>query len=278
MTWDDGTTIARTRFGVLNWLCVAVRGLMVGSVVGFGLVIMMTVRLVERPLCGQARPVTPFITLAVCRISLVLLGIGLKVQGTPMKSGGAVVANHTSWLDIFALNACMRVCFVSKAEVAGWPGIGFLARATGTLFIQRDKKQASAQPRMLQDRLSAGHRLLFFPEGTSTDGMRVLPFKTTLFEAFFHPDMAPEAQVQPVTLVYHAPQGADRRFYGWWGDMDFGTHLIATLGAPRQGYVEVTFHTPLPVRDFAGRKALAKAAEKAVSGGHPAQQDPSDYA
>ena len=95
-----------------------------------------------------------------------------------------VVANHASWLDIFALNAPQRIYFVSKDEVRDWPGIGWLARATGTVFIARKSREAGVQARLFETRMAAGHRLLFFPEGTSTDGRRVLPFKTTLFAAF----------------------------------------------------------------------------------------------
>ena len=114
-----------------------------------------------------------------------ILGIRLQVTGRPMAERGAVVANHASWLDIFVLNAVSRVYFVSKAEVAGWAGIGWLARATGTVFIARKGTEAKEQQALFEARLRAGHRLLFFPEGTSTDSLRVLPFKSTLFAAFY---------------------------------------------------------------------------------------------
>ena len=187
-----------------------------------------------------------------------------------MVQPGAVVANHASWLDIFALNARKRVYFVSKAEVRGWPGIGWLARATGTVFITRDPREARTQRDMLCDRLTAGHKLLFFPEGTSSDGLRVLPFKSTLFAAVFEQGLAEISWIQPVTIRYHAPEGEDARFYGWWGDMDFGPHLLKILAARRQGRVEVTYHTPMPVQGFRDRKDLARRAEEAVRAGFPA--------
>lgn len=238
------------------------------AVLVFGcLVILLAVRLVERPLFGLRRPVTPYITQFVCRNAFRLLGIGFRTHGTLMTQPGAVVANHSSWLDIFALNARKRIYFVSKSEVAGWPGIGWLARATGTVFIDRDPKQARAQTQMFQDRLLAGHKLVFFPEGTSTDGLRVLPFKTTLFAAFFADPLREAAHIQPVSVIYHAPPGQDARFYGWWGDMSFDTHLIQTLAARRQGRVELVYHPPLRVADFAGRKDLAAACERIVREG-----------
>ena len=185
-----------------------------------------------------------------------------------MSCTGAMVANHTSWLDIFVLNSRAPLYFVSKSEVAGWPGIGWLARATGTLFIRRDPAEASAQTRIFEDRLRAGHRLLFFPEGTSTDGCRVLPFKTTLFQAFFAEGLRHRARIQPVTLIYHPPRGADRAFYGWWGEMEFGSNLLRMLAQPRHGHVEAVFGSPVAVDDFPNRKSLARHLEIEVRDAH----------
>lgn len=230
--------------------------------------VLLLLRLIERPIFGLHRPITPHITQMVCRAAFWVLGMRFVRRGTPMERRGAVVANHTSWLDIFALNAAKRIYFVSKSEVAGWPGIGWLARATGTVFIRRDRAEARSQTEVFRTRLLAGHKLLFFPEGTSTDGLQVLPFKTTLFEAFFDPALRDEIAVQPVSVIYHAPQGEDPRFYGWWGDMSFGAHLLTTLAARKQGAVEVVYHPPVPVADFAGRKALAQHCEAIVRAGH----------
>ena len=243
------------------------RGVPLAIVVFGGLAILLAVRLIELPLCGMRRPVTPYITQAVCRTAFVLLGIRYRSIGRPMAGPGAVVANHVSWLDIFALNAGKRIYFVSKAEVAGWPGIGWLARATGTVFIKRDRREAASQIQIFRDRLAAGHKLLFFPEGTSTDGLRVLPFKPTLFAAFFDPALAETLHIQPVTVSYAAPKGEDARFYGWWGDMAFGPHLLHTLAARRQGSVTVQYHMPVRLIDFTDRKALARTLENTVRGG-----------
>lgn len=232
-----------------------------------GLALHLALRLLERPVFGLHRPWTPRITRWVCRNALRLLGIGYHVRGRPMTGRGAVVANHASWLDIFALNAGQPIYFVSKSEVADWPGIGLLARATGTVFIARDPRDARAQTETFAARLLAGHQLLFFPEGTSTDGRRVLPFKTTLFEAFMTPDLRYDLTIQPVSVIYTAPPGSDPRFYGWWGDMSFGSHLAQVLAVPRQGSVRVIYHPPLRVDAYPNRKSLAAALETAVRDG-----------
>jgi len=241
-----------------------VRGGVLGLVVFGGLGLLLLTRLVERPLFGLHRPLTPFITQAVCRAAFVVLGMGFSTQGQLMRHKGAVVANHASWLDIFSLNARKRIYFVSKAEVAAWPGIGWLARATGTVFIERKRADAKRHTSIFETRLKAGHKLLFFPEGTSTDSLRVLAFKPTLFQAFFAPELHDDMHIQPVSVIYTAPKGADARFYGWWGDMAFGPHLLQVLGARRQGAVKLIYHAPLKVSDFADRKSLALAAETAV--------------
>ncbi|MBQ4823182.1 1-acyl-sn-glycerol-3-phosphate acyltransferase [Leisingera sp. HS039] len=268
VSWQSEEAPDPVRISALGWLLVLLRGLPLAVLVFGGLLVLLALRLIERPVFGLQRPVTPFITQFVCRNAFRILGIRFKTRGTLMRQKGAVVANHASWLDIFALNARKRIYFVSKAEVANWPGIGWLARATGTVFIERNPKKAREQADMFEQRLLAGHKLLFFPEGTSTDGLRVLPFKTTLFAAFFSEKLRKDLHIQPVSVRYRAPDGAPARFYGWWGDMDFGPHLLKILATPRQGQVELIYHQPLKVAAFPDRKALAATAGKLVKDGH----------
>ena len=265
--WDSDDIPLRPAISPTGWIRVLWRGTLLATLVFGGLLILLLVRLLERPLCGLNRPVTPGITQFVCRNAFRIMGIKHHVLGTPMPGRGAVVCNHVSWLDIFSLNVAKRIYFVSKSEVADWPGIGWLARATGTVFIERTPARAKEHTQVFQQRLLAGHKLLFFPEGTSTDGRQVLPFKTTLFQAFFAQDLKDEIAVQPVSLIYSAPKGTDPRFYGWWGDMSFGSHLLSTLAPARQGRVTVIYHPALRVADFADRKALALACETAVRRG-----------
>ncbi|MEM7599498.1 MAG: lysophospholipid acyltransferase family protein [Pseudomonadota bacterium] len=268
-TWSPQETPPEITITGWGWARAVLRGLPLLLVLLSGVVLMALMRLIERPLHGLARPWTPVITVVVCRISLRILGLRHRVEGQVMAQNGAFVANHSSWLDIFALNAATRLYFVSKSEVAGWPGIGLLAKITGTVFIARDRTQARLQQKMFETRLTAGHRLLFFPEGTSTDNFRVLPFKSTLFQAFFEDGLRQTLYIQPLSVVYTAPSGQDARFYGWWGDMEFGPHALALLATPGGGQVKVVCHAPIPVRDMADRKALAARSERAVRSGMP---------
>ncbi|AZV78266.1 1-acyl-sn-glycerol-3-phosphate acyltransferase [Parasedimentitalea marina] len=252
----------------LGWALISLRCLVLGVLVFGGLLILLTLRLFERPMCGLHRPITPYVTQFVCRNAFRVMGIGFRTTGDLMQERGAVVANHSSWLDIFALNARKRIYFVSKAEVAKWPGIGWLAKATGTVFIERNPKKAREQTLLFEQRLKADHKLVFFPEGTSTDGLRVLPFKTTLFAAFFSEHLRDFMSVQPVSVVYHPPKGEPNRYYGWWGDMDFAPHLLKILATVHQGSVELIYHPPVSVSDFENRKVLAAYCEDQVRRGH----------
>ena len=181
-----------------------------------------------------------------------------------MRGAGAMLANHSSWLDIFVLNAQAPMVFVAKSEVAGWPGIGWLARATGTLFIRREARgEVAEQARALEERLRAGQKLVLFPEGTSTDNRQVLPFKPALLAGLLAPGLPAGLAVQPVTLRYEAPEGQDPRFLAWYGDADFAPHALAVLATRRTGKVRVTFHPPIAVAGK-DRKSLAAEAEALV--------------
>ena len=270
MTWDpDAVPAPQPPLDLGTKIRFVLRAIPFGSLIFVCLILLLILRQPERWIFRMGRPVTPYITQFVCRMFFVITGIRFSSHGKPMPEHGAIVANHSSWVDIFTLHAAKRVYFVSKAEVRGWPGIGVLARATGTIFINRVRGEAKAQEELLRTRLGMGHKLLFFPEGTSTDSIRVLPFKTTLFAAFMHPDLRSKLSVQPVTVIYRAPTGKEPTFYGWWGDMGFGWNLVRVIGARRQGSVEVIYHTPLKVADYPDRKVLARKCEEIVRGGMP---------
>ena len=267
--WKGEPPLAPPPLTAAGWALVALRGSAVLSVLLIGVLLILPLRAAEALVAGRRRPVTGPWVQGVCRLCLWCLGIRWRRIGRPMTGPGAVVANHSSWLDIFALNAAAPVFFVSKAEVAGWPGINILTRVTDTHFVTRDPRLARAQAVEFAERTALGHRLLFFPEGTSTDGRRVLPFKPTLFQAFLEPALPQGLAVQPVSVRYDPPAGRHPAFYGWWGDMDLGPHLLAVLAQPRQGRVTVTLHPPIPVAGH-DRKTLAAASEQAVRAGFAA--------
>lgn len=263
ISWNGRDDIPIPRPRGAGWLRLAVRASLMSLVI-YGLLLPFWLARLFR-MYGLAQSIVQL----ACRLSLKIMNIPLITRGTPMHHAGAVVANHASWLDIFSLNGAQRIYFVSKSEVRKWPGIGILARSTGTVFIERRQARAKVHKDQLSERLLKGDKLLFFPEGTSTDGRRVLPFRSTMFAAFFHPEMAERMWIQPVTTHYIAPNGEREDFYGWWGDMDFAPHLMMVLAARASGRIEITFHEPLKVIEFKDRKHLARTAEEAVRSALP---------
>ncbi len=265
MIWTDIEPAPLPKPGLVGWLRFVFR-LVIFAIVTLELVLLWALARGLEKLVGGQRMSGAVVRLWA-RIGHMMAGLRLEIEGEEMAHGGALVANHSSWSDIFVLHSAAHIHFVSKAEVAGWPVIGWLARVTGTLFIERNPRAAKHQQALLAARIEGGDKLCFFPEGTSSDGLRVLPFKSTLFGVFHTEALRDLVWVQPVTVSYFPPKGRDKRFYGWWGDMAFGPHAMVILGLSMGGRVRVTYHPPLKAADYPHRKALAKAAEDVVRAG-----------
>lgn len=259
--WDEDSHPNPPLDGVLGCLRILVRLLALMFVIYGLLIIFLVIRLFEWP---WGRPVSPSITQFVCRLSLMIIGVRLKVKGQRMTSHGVMVSNHVSWLDIFVNNSQQRIIFVAKTEVSKWFGIAILAKATGTIFIKREPRQAAKQRQVIVQRLLRGQKLFLFPEGTSTDGLRVLKFKPTLFAAFFAPELKDNLQIQPITLCYKAPPNQHPAFYGFWGDETFVASLLKILSAQGKGSVDYIYHPPIRIADFSDRKELALACETQI--------------
>lgn len=228
-------------------------------------------RLLELPF--GTRALSNFVIWLTCRMGVMVCGLSLETVGTPMPQGGAWVSNHCSWLEIFVLRAAGQMFFVAKAEVRSWPVLGFIADQTGTMFIERKRTEAKRQEAMFAERLHRGDRLCFFPEGTSSDGLRVLPFKSTLFNAFMTEALIDEMWVQPVTVFYESPAGELDCFYGWYGEIDFAAHLKYVLAKSRGGRAKVIFQDAVRARDFTDRKALSKHCETVIAAAHLGEMD-----
>lgn len=208
-----------------------------------------------------------------------LFGIRVTVVGTPIQDTGVLMtANHTSYFDILVLSGAARVSFVAKKEVNSWPFFGTLARLQETVFVEREKRsQAAAAREEIRRRLTDGDALVLFPEGTSDDGNRVLPFRSALMGAAeSEVGRDPQGQiqyvpVQPVSVTYVGlngiPMGRENRpLFAWYGDMDLVPHLWEAVKAgPFDAVVE--FHTPITIPAAGDRKVLSAAAEAAVRAG-----------
>ena len=243
------------KFTFLEWLRICLRAFFIILFICVNLIIFVLLRFAEKYLSNLK--LSYKIVKFVSRTTLRILKIKLIVHGMPMIENGCVVANHVSWLDIFSLSSVQNIVFVSKSDVSTWFGIGVLARIVGVLFISRKRNQVITNNLNFEKRLNKGEKLLFFPEGTSSDGLQVLPFKSSLFEALMNNKKISNLHVQGVSIVYTAPDLEDKRFYGWWGKMEFLDHLLGILSTNKKGKIELFFHSPHLVSSFNNRKMLA---------------------
>ncbi|MCE4222634.1 1-acyl-sn-glycerol-3-phosphate acyltransferase [Methylobacterium sp. C25] len=210
------------------------------------------------------------------RVFLWLFSVRVIQSGTPPRAGeGALVlANHVSWLDIVVLGALRPLSFVAKSEIAGWPVIGTFARLQRTVFIDRARRGATATVNsMIGERLAAGELVVLFAEGTTGDGLRLLPFRSSLVGA------AREAltegtgglariRLQPLALAYTGRGGLpltriERPDVAWYGDMELAPHLDLFA---RRGAIDlhVVWGAPIAFEPGTDRKVATAQAEAAV--------------
>lgn len=196
-----------------------------------------------------------------------LIGLQVRVIGTAAEDRPVLfLSNHSSWLDILVLGGTIKGCFVSKAEVGGWPLIGLVARLGRTVFVSRNRGATGREADAMRQRLQGGDSLILFPEGTSSDGTRVLPFRSAFLASAGH-----ARRVQPVSVVYDRLGGLpacrrDRPIFAWYGDMDIGSHFWRL--ARRSGLrATVLLHQPIDPGALPDRKTLAAETGRIVSVG-----------
>ena len=207
-----------------------------------------------------------------------LIGIRVRVIGTPVRRSGGrrviYVSNHSSWVDVPVVGGVLDGCFVAKEEVAGWPIVGTIAWLGRTVFVSRSRSSTGKERDAMRRVLKAGDNLILFPEGTSSDGSRVLPFRTSFFavaELQGGEDRSQVPLIQPVSVVYDRlgglPAGrASRPVFAWYGDMDIASHfwrLTQNIGLR----ATVLLHTPVDPARFEDRKALSQAMWQIVADG-----------
>jgi len=206
-----------------------------------------------------SRTTRPFLVARWSRQLLEVLGIDLQTSGTP-PTQGLLVANHVSWVDIFAINASAATTFLAKDEVRDWPAIGWLAERVGTLFLERGSRSAAQRARQrLIDELRRGHRVGVFPEGATSFGEQVLPFHGALFQSAIDARTA----VAPAMLRYSEADGRPTTAAAYVG----GTSLwqcVRSIAAAHGLTVHVVF---LPPIDSTGvdRRHLAHRSHQAIS-------------
>lgn len=207
---------------------------------------------------------------ACCR----MLGLRVKVAGERASQRPVLfIGNHSSYLDITVFGSLLPASFVAKAEIAGWPLFGTLAKLQRSVFVDRRMHSTQRQRDEIAERLEAGENLILFPEGTSNDGNAVLPFRSALLsvaERRIGPEQEP-LTLQPVSIAYTGLNGVPlgyglRPLVAWYGDMELAGHLWQLLGLGRIE-VKVAFHPPVTIDAFGSRKALTEHCFRQVAAG-----------
>ena len=203
-----------------------------------------------------------------------LIGVRVQINGTPLHASRAVyVSNHVSHFDIPVLGSVLKGSFVAKDDMARWPVAGFMARLQQTVFISRDPRAGKAVTDCIAAQLRSGRSLILFPEGTTSNGSSVLPFKSSLFGILFAGDAEISASaVQPVIIRVLAVDGRavrsqlDRDGYAFYGDMHAGAHAWGFLRS-KGAQIEVRFVDAITADAALDRKALAQRAYSDVLAG-----------
>ncbi len=199
------------------------------------------------------------------------IGLKPRIVGTPVKDSATLfVANHISWLDIPLIGSQVLGSFVARSDLAGWGMFGTLSNLQRTIYIQREKRSSAAQQSdEIADRLNAGQNVILFPEGTSSPGLRVLPFRSSLFSVAER--AGADTLIQPVSIGYTHINDmpitrAARPKVAWIGDMDLLPHVWEAIGL---GTIRATimFHPAVRRGDMANRKDLARHCEAQVAQG-----------
>jgi lyso-ornithine lipid O-acyltransferase len=179
-------------------------------------------------------------------------GARVKIVGTPVRNNALYIANHISWLDILVLAGASGTSFVAKADMESWPVLGWLADQNNTIYVKReDALNVKDQANDLQKALLKSQPVTLFPEGTTADGLELLPFRSSLIAAVVP---APDGiSIQPVALDY-GDLAADIA----WTDMEsVGNNALRIMGSHATIPVTIYFLKPLDHKDFANRKAIA---------------------
>jgi 1-acyl-sn-glycerol-3-phosphate acyltransferase len=191
------------------------------------------------------------------RRHLKIFGYSADVAGDIPKSG-LLVSNHLSYLDILAISSVTPAVFVSKAEVRSWPLFGWFAAIGGTVFINRQRRTHVGEVNQeIEIALAAGALVVVFPEGTSSDGTDVLPFRASLLE----PALRGDYEISVGCIRYELPDGDARNEVCYWGEHSFLPHLVNLLGKKS---VRATLHFGKFQHTTDDRKELAQQLREAV--------------
>jgi len=251
--WDLRVAAARgeaTPISLRGWFRIIVRSLMLALLI----VVMVPLHYLYR-IFVYGSPFPMWFLRFAARIS----GARVKIHGTHLKRDVFYIANHVSWLDILSLAGASGTAFVAKAELANAPVVGWLSKINRTVFVKREARMNVAdQINALKEALADNWSVTVFPEGTTTDGQSLLPFKTSMLSVLEPPP--PGVMVQPVLIDY----GHVAEWIGWIGEEDGVNNAKRLLSRKGTFPVHIHFLEPFSPADYRGRKAIGTEARRRI--------------
>jgi 1-acyl-sn-glycerol-3-phosphate acyltransferase len=250
----------------MRWLLAPFRAIVFSAHVLLGVAIVLVIF----PFAGQIarnrinrRWSRVLITLCGARVVASGVAVPLQLQRDgidPDRIGRLALANHVSWIDVFAINAILPSRFIAKAEIGKWPLLGVLVSRGGTLYIERGRRHAvAAMNKTVREHLQLGETIVVFAEGTTTDGSGLLPFHSNVIA----PALDVDAAIWPIAIRY-TERGRRSLAAAFIGEMGLFTSLAQVLVAD-QLVVEVALLPPILKSDAADRHAIARAARAAIA-------------
>jgi len=251
---------------MMRWLLAPLRAVLFSTHVLLGVAIVLVIF----PFAGQIA--RNRINRTWSRILIALTGARVVASGVeiapqlqrdgvdPLSTGRLALANHVSWMDIFAINAVLPSRFIAKAEIGQWPLLGVLVSRSGTLYIERGRRHAvAAMNKTVRDHLKLGETIVVFAEGTTTDGSQLLPFHSNVIA----PALEVGAAIWPLAIRY-TERGKRSAAAAFIGEMGLFTSLAQILVAD-QLIVEVAVLPPVSTSEAADRHSIARAARAAIA-------------
>jgi 1-acyl-sn-glycerol-3-phosphate acyltransferase len=195
-----------------------------------------------------------------------LVGLKVLVEGQPVRGDHIVyIGNHVSYFDVQAVGGIIEGTFIAKKDIESWPFFGLMGKMGQTIYMSRNPADAAREGQMFEERLKEPSPIIIFPEGTSSNGESILPFKSSLFQMFLNKNII----IQPFTISIMEVEGktpvttAMRDHYAWHGDMDLIPHLWAFVKS-KGAVVKITFQNPITIHSFKDRKTLCDACYSSV--------------
>ena len=211
----------------------------------------------------NTKPIFYIVPKAYHTVLCKIFRITVEITGTPTTKHAVFLGNHLSYIDIPVMGSILDATFIAKEDVKSWFIFGWLGTLAQTIYISRKRDAAQQCINDIEKMINRGRSLILFPEGTSSRGTKVIPFKSSLFELFLNDSLKNKLFIQPFTITIKKINGEiisnieDMDKYSWHSDMELMPHLWQ-MAKLKGAHINIEFHCPRPAKNFKNRKEFAQ--------------------